>query len=400
MKRLLALGWLLSGVLLVGSVSFALADGETMSDREREKLEAQKAAEEFYPGMEKAFLLAKWDEFDEKVKESSKHYRFMTKEQQANVRYMREASQDCRPKWWKDCRSSTNRSFKAEIWNRTFMANYMPSDMLGMMAPVGYDQERKCLHIIVTWKPNLVENADAVKGWLATKHGISQGNLAEAIIWHELGHNYVTLGLPIKAIIQLWWDHSVFYSHLQEFYADLTAIYHASTRGRLTAMMFRLDGFDWYRETECHDRAAHAIGAIITSEWLANPDKWPSIHFPPEVPKEKIELKTIIYLYENIDPNWTLAEDQALRDIVKTFVAKSGEKVLTSRGKIPLSNKQTFMLLVNDDREEVAKREKWIKERLEAIIQSGRADKAPDPKEKKKEGHEKLTRGDRIQLPW
>ncbi|MBT3198989.1 MAG: hypothetical protein HN350_03645 [Phycisphaerales bacterium] len=56
--------------------------------------------------------------------------------------------------------------------------------------------------------------------------------------------------------------------------------------------------------------------------------------------------------------------------------------MLRSKGKVTLASRLSFMLMVSDDRTWQAKRDKWVKTKLEAIIKSGRADKAVPAKVK------------------
>jgi hypothetical protein len=294
-----------------------------------------------------------------------------------------------RPSWWHHMRSSSNVTFKASLWGRPFLANYMPSDRIGSMQPVEIRNGK--LLSIVSWRPSMIDNPQPAKGYLAVRHGLKKAAIGEAIGWHELGHNYISYFLPLKHVLVLYENHSKLYYHLQEFYADMTSLYHSSPGGRLALMFTRLDGLSRYDETEEHDRAGFAVGSLILANVMTAPKKWPSFHFPPKVPESEIELTTLRYLYENIDTNWTLAEDIALRGIMKKFISRYGTTVLRSKGKISLPNRLAFLLMVSDDRKWQTKRDEWVKKTLERIIKTGRADKASDVK-KRSRGYRIYTR--------
>jgi G3E family GTPase len=188
------------------------------------------------------------------------------------------------------------------------------------------------------------------------------------------------------------------FQHLQEFYADMTALYHCSPRARLAVLMVRLDELTWYRQEGAHARAAHAIGALVLSEFLADPNAWPSVHFPPKVPDRDAERNTLVYVYEHFDPNWTLDEDRALRRKTERFIRAKGETVLRTKGRIDLPNGLAFWIMATNDREEQPKRDKWVAERLAAIIASGRAD---EPQKDGKAGEKsRWSRKERIEVPW
>lgn len=288
------------------------------------------------------------------------------------------------PEWWKDVSSLKPVSFKAEMWGKKFPANYVPSDELGMQMPIAEDPKTKRLIVIVTWRPQYVGSKQPLEGWLSKKHGITYGNLAEAITWHELGHNYVTLHLPTKDAIELYRNHGVLFHHVQEFYADMTALRHCSPNAARTSFMFRLREFNAYNPLQSHTRAAHGIGAILLTEWLNHPDKWPMVHFPPEVPSENVELNTIMYCYENLDPEWDLTQYARLRSTIDRWMrtGRKGDLVLKNKGRIKLDNRLEMKLIAADDKDWQPKRDAWVAKKLQALIDSGRADKQASKKPK------------------
>ncbi len=348
------------------------------------------AATDHYAKMEEAYLEGDWIALKAAFLKTPKHSARFNREQRMNWLYMRKTSQEFRPTWWDKTKSSSAVSFRARIWRKSFTANYMPTRALGFSAPV--DIHRGRVRVIVSWMPNLVDNPQPADGTLAKVHGIKKGHIGEAIVWHELGHNYITTALPARSCVKLYMNHGQLFHHCQEFYADMTSIYHASTKARIAAMLLRLDGLSWYDELECHTRGAHAIGALLLSHWLDEPEKWPSVHLPGELPEKDVELKTLLYVYENLDPEWTVTEDRALRKLVDRFLRAHGENVLRKKGELTLNNRLKMKLMASEDRTYQAKRNQWVSEKLAAAIKGGRADK---PRKQKQ-----WTRGDRIEIPW
>jgi len=360
------------------------------------KTDDELAADACYEKIVRSFMKGKWRDLAGALKkEYPKHLRRMTSEQRRDVTYVRKTAARHRPTWWKYTKSSSNKSFRARIWNRPLTVNYMPSGMLGGMAPVAIIRGR--LQVIVTWRPILVDDPDPARGRLAKAHAMTKGHIAEAIVWHEMGHNYISSFLPLKHVIALYNDHSMLYAHLQEFYADMTSLYHCSPTARLASLTLRTNSLEHYRRSEEHTRASLGIGSLLLTQFLSAPEKWPSIHFPPKVPEKDIERKTVIYVYDHIDPKWTLAEDRELSTFVSKYIRANGAKILRKRGRIDLPNKLTFMLMATDDREDEPKRNAWVKKQLGKLIKDGRADKLPK-KPTTKPSRRYLE--PRIVLPW
>jgi hypothetical protein len=76
-------------------------------------------------------------------------------------------------------------------------------------------------------------------------------------------------------------------------------------------------------------------------------------------------------MYRNMSPDWTFAEDVALRTLVLDFIKRQGENVLRSRGTITLPNRLQFKLAAGEDRDLRKARDAWVKEKLQAAIDAG-----------------------------
>ncbi|MEX0774911.1 MAG: hypothetical protein WD042_04250 [Phycisphaeraceae bacterium] len=370
--------------IALGGVWAASVRADDAADK-RAKLTAEATAA--YQVMAESYVKNEWADLDNKIKEVSRPPlgAMLDKQQRDNVAYIKKRLAEVRPAWWKNTQSPSNISFSASIWGRNFMANYVPSTELGVQGVRpegeyvrtrdGYELRITKLNILVSWKPSLVNNPNPAQGKLSEMKDLKLGDLGETIVWHELGHNYITAFLPLPHVIELYSNHEMLFHHLQEFYADMTALAHASPRSQRVQLMIRLDGLDYYNEEEPHTRAGHGIGAMLLATILEKPEAWPSVHFPPKVPKEQVELNTIIYLYEHWDPNWSLAETRALQELVHDFTIKQGAKVLQTKGMIPLPNRLTFSLMAAQDREHQPKRDDWVAKKLQGLIDAGKADK-------------------------
>ena len=347
----------------------------------KEADDRQTAAGEWYATMTKAYMEADWATFDEENKLFTKHNRGLTKEQRADIAYVRGAATDHRPTWWTRCRSSENVSFKASIWNKPFTANYMPSEMLGITAPIGVQNGK--LMVIVSWRPNYVDDPkkysnDNLMGVYiedAEKHKFTMSQMAEAIVWHELGHNYVSISLPLKHVITLYERYGMLYSHLQEFFAELTALYHVSPPARVFLLKMRQGDFRRYDDAEPHTRGcSHGIGALLLSKVMQEKEKWPSFHMPGKVPEENVERNVILYMYDQLPDRLTFHEERQLREWLGKWARTKGDAVLRSKGKVQLENGQQYAIMANDDRTLQPKRDKWVKAQLEKLIASKQVD--------------------------
>lgn len=390
------------------------------AEQRRQKEEARvkedaAQAEAVYQEYEQAYLNGEMDKVKEMHLAIRSKQRHLSRDKQSAIRHMHRTAPTYRPKWWAGTKKQEKNSFKAEIWGKKFYANYVPSRELGLQAVYPEQKYNRRtnqwevvdLTILVTWKPLMVDSTEAAEGKLAEIHGYKLGDIAEVIVWHELGHNYLTETISTQNNVELYQNYSDLYSTMHEYFADLAAIYHGTPRSRKVALHFRLDELDYYTRDSSHCRGAHGIGAILITDMLTHPEKWPSVHFPPAVPKQQIELNTIIYVYENLPAKWTAQEDIRLQKLAEEFVMKQGKRTFKAKGEIPLQNRLKFKLMAGEDSENQAKRDQWIKEKLNKLIQEGRADKlsegksyAPPKRDKQRRRELESNTPPRIDVPW
>jgi hypothetical protein len=340
-------------------------------------------SEQWFRDYKKAYMSGNWEKYDELVKTSAQMSRELDADARRDIAYMRNSVADFRPLWWKNCQSSSAITFKANIWNRQFTANYMPSQSVGHQSAGIMNGQVVAL---VSWRPEYVgsqktfnnEEMMRIHGIYvprAEEFGFSMGTMAETIAWHELGHNYITISLTAEQLITLYREHRLLFGCLQEFYADLTALYHGYPDSRLFTFLFRTAELEHYDEGESHCRGcAHGTGALILHRVLMDPDSWPSFHLPGKVPPSNVEINTIKYLRANVDTNWSLEEDRNLRMFLKKWIFTHGANALRQKGRILLPSKQVMYLVYVDDREEQRKRDEWVKTRLEMLIKAGKTD--------------------------
>lgn len=353
------------------------------------------------------YMANKFTEMKDSLLGQAKVIGTLTPTLKTNLNYMKSSAVEFRPLWWKSCRSSSNTSFQAKIWDRQFVANYEPSEDLGEQMPVDYNERTQKFTVIVSWRPNYIDNDKPLKGQQALRHKLTQGDLGEVIAWHELGHNYITNFLQGKTVIDLYRNHHMLFNAAQEFYADMTAMYHCTPHGRLACMCMRTDDIESGQDSglESHHRAAYAIGAILVTNFLQDPAKWPSVHLPGVVPDKKPELNTVIYVYDHFAASLTLAEDRAIRDLVHKFIFTNGAGILNG-GAFPLANKLPFNIMENDDRDLVGKRDAWVKVQLKKAIDNGQADKPPKATTKPSGDDDENApfwgrwHRSRIEIPW
>ena len=295
-----------------------------------------------------------------------------------DLAYIRRMIPEYRPPWWKHCRSASSVSFRAKIWGRPFVANFMPTQPQSRRRGVQIVNNK--IQVVAQWQPHMIDNPQPISGALAVAHELTKGHVGEAIVWYELGRNYVPTFIPVKQAVFLYQKQATMFSHVQEFLAGMSSLYHSSPKARLASLFMQIDPLKKNEDGSAYTRAGHAVGAIILARVLMEPGQWPGFKLPTEVPKTMAEHSTILYVYNHVDSEWSLAEDKALRDLAKIFILTRGKTILKSKGVIVLPNKLPMKLMATHDREAQRMRDAWVAEKLKSIIEesSKAKDKAKD----------------------
>ena len=385
MKRWQTLAWLLAlGTMgLMALATPPLSAQQTQPDQSES---AEDATPEAFQKLVDAFMDNDMDDMVTLLRDAKRVTSKLTPKQRKELMYINRNWKDIKPDWWESTASSKPVAFPAEIWAKRFKADYLPSAYLGAQIPVMYDPYTNRIRVIVTWHPDGIDSNEKVDGKLAKRHDIRMRHMAECIVWHELGHNYISNSIPAQQAIDLYRNHEQLYHRAQEFYADMTALRHGSPKAMLTQLFIRTNELDRYDRLIPHTRPAHAVGSVLLVEFMNNPDKWPMVRFPSEVPEKDVELYTIRYVYHNLDPDaWDVTQYNQLRTYVDNWIRRGGrgDAVLKQKGKVQLDNRLLMYFDSEKDRQWQEKRDRWVANKLKQLIKSGRADsKERDPDDK------------------
>ena len=118
-------------------------------------------------------------------------------------------------------------------------------------------------------------------------------------------------------------------------------------------------------------RGSLGIGSYLLANILSDPAKWPSFHLPTTVPETDAERKCILYMYEHLDPGYTLDEDRNLRELIGNLYHRQGASIFRGKGTVALPNKLEYKMTPSEDRDLQVKRDAWVTVELKKAIDSG-----------------------------
>jgi hypothetical protein len=292
----------------------------------------------------------------------------LSKAQQEDIAYVAKAFAECRPDWWEQSKTGKKFQFRPVIWGRTIAsATFDPAGKPGSSMQTSGGKQS----MTFSWKADELDSQESPNDHSMTGHGTKQGDMAEIGIWGTLSGAALMASIPIQTlgpIFQNPTDKEAFQRY-ELFQSQLAVVCHGSPRSRHAGMVIFFSGFMKKYGANPSATTRRAIGSMFLAELLADPAKWPSIRMPDSLPADNAEAVLGEHCIGQIDRNWTLAEDRALREAALAYNKANGRDAMRT-GKIVLPNKLATMLDVEKDAKTKAERDAWVMSRFEKAKKS------------------------------
>jgi hypothetical protein len=325
------------------------------------KSDAAKSSE-IYERISQAYLDGNWDELEKILGDSSKELEALSASKQADVSYMRSALAQCRPAWWNQCKKGKKAEIRPVVWGHTLKLWYDPAGSEAIeMKSAGAAKA-----LSVTWPAADMDNPEHAE------HGYSKGDLCNLSAWSRVGIAMVWSQIPAQTLANRSGQDKLRLDRYQEFRGNLTGLYYGAPKARRWGLfLYLLAWMDKYSQMPAVG-SRKAAGAMFIAEVVGNPGKYPSITLPKDLPADGAEGKLAELIRNKIEKHgWTIAEDKALREAIKSFATANESGVLQSQ-KATLPNKLTVLLDLEADKPLRVKRDAWLKSQFDKAAGEGR----------------------------
>ncbi len=308
------------------------------------------SAAALYPQIVKEYLAADWESLAPDLQ--SPDIAAMSKEQQVDVAYIRQAFNEGRPAWWKIVKQGKQVQIRPTIWQHTFAATYNPA----LANSLQYSSSGSTVTIAVNWPASDMDSPQPAE------HGFTKGDLMDMGVFGTLEMAEIWVGLDYGKVSKFSAAARSQLDFYVAFRGNLASGYYGNPRGRRWTAFLSLDAFGDRYATAQNFMVRKPLGALLMAEIISHPEKYPSFRRPRTVAADSAE-KTLSAFYmpqfERTLP--TFAEDKALRELIKEFSAANGPPVSAS-GKVTLPNKLQMALDPAADADLAAKRNAWLAE--------------------------------------
>lgn len=310
---------------------------------------------DLYARISQTYLDGNWEELEKALAVPSKEIEALSPAQQADVAYIRGALAQCQPAWWKQCKKAKKVEIRPVVWGHSLKLWYDPAGKEGVeMKSAGAVKV-----LTVSWSVADMDNPEPAE------HGYSKGDLCNLGAWTTLGIAMVWSQTSPQALNNPNEQDKLRLTRYQEFRGHLTGLYYGTPKARRWGLfLYLLSWMEKYSQMPAVG-SRKAAGSMFLAEVLANPAKYPSIPLPAALPEDGAEEKLAEHVRSKIERHgWTIAEDKALREAIKTFAAANETGILQTQ-KAALPNKLAVSLDPEADKTLRPKRDAWLKSQFD-----------------------------------
>ncbi len=328
-------------VLAMGAIGWCAASGTDVRA-------AATSETEVHQRIVKEYMEGKFDEVEAELAAiKGKELAALPAGEKADIAYLQRTMAECRPAWWVQIKAGKKMAFQPTVW-RPINATYDPAGKTSVA--IAYNGSQMLLTL--TWDVADMDNPKEAE------HGFSKGELNNLSVWGILGMAEAWMVVPMTLQANLDEKGKAMLMRFIDFRANATGVYYGSPRARRWGLWLYCAAYlEKYAKMQTVN-SRKAMAAMFVAEVVGHHAKYPSIPWPQELPAEGAEEKMALHLKDWMEKNgWTLAEDKALRDAMKTF-ALANDKVM---GKASLPNGTAVAFDPEQDAENRVKRDAWVK---------------------------------------
>jgi len=313
------------------------------------------AAVALYRQITDKYLAAQWDTLPADLAKS-KDIAAMSKDQQADVTYIRQALADGRPAWWDAVKQGKKLNLQTKIWQKTLNTTWDPSLTAGTinMQQTSAGQTS----ITLNWLSADMDSADVVEA------GFTKGDLAYVGIWGALETAQLYGTLVLQNLAGLNEKERAKLTRFFVFRDTLAAGYYGTPRARRWDAFLSCDAYQASHLTNDGFIPRRPLAVMLEEEIVSHAPQYPSFKLPPNLKADTVEGALAVNLmrqFERTTP--TFAEDRALREAIKAFAQINTQPVYAT-GKVTLPGKLTIALDPAEDGDNAAKRGTWLMEEI------------------------------------
>jgi hypothetical protein len=299
------------------------------------------------------YLAGDWDTLESDLAQHAKNLPELSKEQQADVAYIRQVLTDCHPPWWKQVKTGQQTAIHATIWQHPVNMTFENGPAFNIkLTSVG-----SRISITAIWSAADMDNS------APAEHGFSKGELTNGGVWALIEQAQIWTAMTPERVNRMNAAEKIQFNHYSAFRGNVAGAYYGTPRARQWIGFLSLDAYAGGHTREESFIVRKPFGAMLIAEVASHPEKYPSLNLGQAGARggsENLEQRLANVLLGQFERRkLTFAEDRALRDAIKAFATTNGTNAYTS-GKVTFANKLLMALDPANDGALSSLRDAWL----------------------------------------
>lgn len=335
----LAWKWCLGSALFAAGLALILPPSTAAAAGTRPAAPPSTAAAELYSQILDHYLTANWTALPADLAKT-KDLATLTKDQQADVAYIKQAVIDGRPAWWDAVKQQKKINLATRLWDRNLNTTFDPSLDPGL---VNVQQTGTQTSVSLSW---LVADMDNPA---QAEHGFTKGDLSYVGIWSALETAQLYASLQMQRLAALDQAGKMQLNRFLAFRGSVAAAYYGTPRARRWAAFLACDAYAGAHLNSDGFIPRRPLAVFLEEEIVSHPAKYPSLRLPRNQKPDTVEATLAVNLMGQFErTTLSFPEDKALRDALRDFAGNNGTPIFTT-GKVLLPSKLTIPLNPADD---------------------------------------------------
>jgi hypothetical protein len=302
------------------------------------------------------YMAGDWDALESDLAQHAGEIAKLSKQEQADIAYIRQALAECHPSWWKQIKTGQRVPIRATVWQHPVSMTYENGPAFNIkLTSVGSQ-----ISMTAIWPA-----ADVDSG-ASAEHGFTKGDLTNGGIWALIEQGEIWMAMTPEKVARMNAGEKTQFNHFSAFRGNLAAAYYGTPRARQWIAFLSLDAYAGSHTREESFIVRKPLGAMLVAEVASHRERYPNLNAAPGAGGGNreggggLEQRLANVLMGQFERRkLTFTEDRALRDAIKAFALANGTPVYSS-GKITFSNKLQMALDPAGDTELSNLRDAWL----------------------------------------
>jgi len=318
-----------------------------------------------YNSLVALYMDGKWDDLETALKNTAAIAK-LTKDQQADVTYIKTTLAECHPAWWNKTKTGQPLTFPVTLWGQTFQLHFKSG---GTAISVQPSPTGRIYNI--SWPGEKMDNT--MPGSL---DDFTDGDDLSEAIWKMINNAHDVNDLfTVQKVANITPEQDKKFLRYIEFRGVLAGAYYGTPEARNHIFCLCIGAYETHNLQNPRFLPRRPLGSALLIEMVGHPERYPSFKIPRDLKhiaggtdNDEIAIWAEPLYHQFEDVKYTLAEDKAFRAMIKSLATANGDvKAALNNDVVKLAENLACSLDLPADVPFLNARTRWLEEHVAAM---------------------------------